>query len=84
LGRPRLAVRATERIESRAGRTDFVRATLEWRGGSWIATPAGPQISGHLTPQSRAHALLVVPEAAERLEAGDEAEAWVLRLPDGT
>jgi molybdopterin molybdotransferase len=84
VGRPRLTVRAAERIESRAGRTDFVRVTLEWRGGSWIATPAGPQISGHLTPQSRAHALLVVPEEAERLETRDEAEAWVLRLPDGT
>jgi hypothetical protein len=33
-------------------------------------------------PQSRAHALLVVPEARERLDPGDAAEAMLLRWPD--
>jgi molybdopterin molybdotransferase len=81
LDRPRLAVRAAEAVESRAGRTDLVRATLEWRAGGWWARPAGPQVSGHLAPQSRAHALLVVPEAAARLAPGDSAGAWLLRWP---
>jgi len=82
LDRPRVPVRAGVRIESRAGRTDFVRCVLTWREGGLVATPAGPQVSGHLSPQARAHALLVVPEACERLEAGAAAEALVLRPPE--
>lgn len=81
LDRPRLAVRAARDIASRAGRTDFVRVTLAAKDGAWWATPAGEQVSGHIAPQSRAHALLVVPEAAERLAAGADAEALVLRWP---
>ncbi len=82
LDRPRVPVRAAEHIGSRAGRTDFVRCTLAWREGSLWATPAGAQISGHLAPQARAHALLIVPEPAAELAAGEAAEALVLRLPD--
>jgi len=81
LDRPRALVRAARAIESRAGRTDFVRCELEWRDCELWATPAGAQISGHLAPQSRAHGLVVVPEADERLEAGESAVALVLRLP---
>ncbi len=64
LDRPQLTVRSRERIESRTGRTDFVRVVLESREGTWWAAPAGAQVSGHLTPQSRAHALMIVPESA--------------------
>lgn len=82
LDRPRLGVRSAVAVESRSGRTDFVRATLERRDDGWWATPAGAQVSGHLMPQSRAHALLVVPEASESLAPGAPAEAWVLRWPE--
>lgn len=82
LDRPRLEVRADHRIESRAGRTDFVRVMLDRRDGVWRAKEAGAQISGHVLPQSRAHALLVVPESRERIDAGDAAEAMLLRWPD--
>ena len=83
LDRPRVPVRVAERIESRAGRTDFVRATLTWRDDGLLwATPAGAQVSGHLTPQSRAHGLLLVPEASESLEPGDRAHALVMRPPE--
>ena len=41
----------------------------------------GAQVSGHLKPQSRADALLVVPAEAEALREGDAAEALVLRFP---
>jgi molybdopterin molybdotransferase len=84
LDRPRVPVRVAGRVESRAGRTDFVRSTLTWReDGLLWATPAGAQVSGHLGPQSRAHGLLIVPEASERLEQGDRAVALVLRPPEG-
>jgi molybdopterin molybdotransferase len=82
LDRPRLEVRADHRIESRAGRTDFIRVTLARREGAWWAKEAGAQISGHVLPQSRAHALLIVPESRERIDAGDAAEAMLLRWPD--
>jgi len=82
LDRPRLPVRVAQAIVSREGRTDFVRVTLERREGALWAAPAGDQVSGHLTPQSRAHALLVVPEASAALAVGDAAEAWLLRWPD--
>jgi molybdopterin molybdotransferase len=82
LDRPRVPVHVAAPVESRAGRTDFVRATLEWREGELWATPAGAQLSGHLRPQSQAHALLVVPEAAERLAVSERAEALVLRMPE--
>jgi molybdopterin biosynthesis enzyme len=59
-----------------------VRVTLERRDGAWWAKEAGPQVSGHLTPQARAHALLVIPEDAARLDEGATATAWVLRWPD--
>ncbi|HVP14716.1 MAG TPA: gephyrin-like molybdotransferase Glp [Terriglobales bacterium] len=81
LDRPILDVRAGARVPSAAGRRDFVRATLEVRDGTWWASPAGPQVSGYLTPQSRAHALLVVPEEAAELGPGDRAQALLLRWP---
>ncbi|MBI5709907.1 MAG: molybdopterin molybdotransferase MoeA [Candidatus Eisenbacteria bacterium] len=81
LDRPSLEVRCRVAIASRSGRTDFVRATLEWRGGAWWAAPAGEQVSGHLTPQARAHALVIVPEEVERLEPGASARALLLRWP---
>jgi molybdopterin molybdotransferase len=82
LERPWLDVRVEKPFRSQAGRRDFARATLSPHGGEWWAAPAGPQISGYLTPQSRAHALLVVPEEAASLEPGDKARALLLRWPD--
>ena len=82
LERPRVPVRAAHAIASREGRTDFVRVTLEPRADALWATVAGDQVSGHLTPQSRAHALLIVSEERATLAAGDAAEALLLRWPD--
>ncbi|MCC6649547.1 MAG: molybdopterin molybdotransferase MoeA [Candidatus Eisenbacteria bacterium] len=81
LDRPLVPVRIAAAVESREGRTDFVRCALEWRLGALWAVPAGAQVSGHLTPQSRAHALVVVPDGIAALAHGDEAAALLLRLP---
>ncbi|MFM7231072.1 MAG: gephyrin-like molybdotransferase Glp [bacterium] len=81
LDRPRAPVVCGAAVPSRAGRTDLVRCTLAWRDGRLVATPTGAQVSGHLTPQASAHALLVVPEQADALAAGDAAEAIVWELP---
>ena len=82
LDRPRVPVRTGQVIESRAGRTDFVRVRLTRGPDGLMAHEAGAQVSGHLAPQSRAHALLIVPEEAPRLEAGDQASALLLRWPE--
>ena len=82
LDRARAPVRASEGLASRIGRTDFVRVTLEWRGRELWARAAGDQVSGHLAPQSRAHALLVMPDSVAALSAGDAAEALLLRWPE--
>lgn len=84
LDRPRLEVRIARRMASAAGRTDFLRATLTRSGGTWWAAQAGEQISGHLTPQARSHALVIVPAETPALEAGDAAEALILRWPEST
>ncbi len=81
LDRPHIAVRTAEAIPSRARRTDFVRVTLERRADGFWAHLAGDQSSGHLTPQSRAHALLVGPDDVAALATGDTAEAMILRWP---
>jgi molybdopterin molybdotransferase len=82
LDRPRLEAKAAAPIESREGRTDFVRVTLERRDGAWWASPAGAPVSGHIAPQSRAHALLVIPAATTQLSAGESAQALLLRWPE--
>jgi molybdopterin molybdotransferase len=81
LDRARAPVRAARAISSATGRTDFVRCALEWREGALWASPTGAQVSGHLAPQSRADALLVVPAERESLAEGETAEALLLRLP---
>jgi len=82
LDRPRIDVRSAVVIESREGRTDFVRVTLERRADGWWAHPAGKQVSGHLAPQSRAHALLVIPPGRGRMDEGEAGSALVLRWPE--
>lgn len=82
LDRPRIDVKAAAAIESREGRTDFVRVTLERRDGGWWANPAGAAVSGHLSPQSRAHALLLVPAAARQIAVGENAKAFLWRWPE--
>lgn len=82
LDRPRVEVKAAAAIESREGRTDFVRVTLERRDGAWWASPVGAPVSGHLAPQSRAHALLVVPAPARSVAPGETAQALLLRWPE--
>ena len=83
LDRPRLEVRVRRSRSPRArAAPTSCASTLERRDGEWWASPAGDQVSGHLTPQSRAHALLVVPEAATELSAGATADAWLLRWPE--
>jgi len=78
LGLPRITVRCATDIRLAANLTEFVRVTLDRRGGEFYATPTGNQSSGVLSSLSRAHALLIGPASVTLLKAG--AQATVLLL----
>jgi hypothetical protein len=69
-----------DRSNRAAGAPTSCAACWLWRDGAWWAEPAGAQISGHLTPQSRADALIVVAEPVEALAAGDVRAGAALAL----
>lgn len=80
LHRPRLPVRAAERIPSARDVTHFHRVLLEeGEDGIPRARLTGPQGSGMLRSMVEADALLPVPEGVEALEEGAPGEAIPLR-----
>lgn len=79
---PTIAVRCGTAISSKRGLTHFLRVRLErseTEDDRPIAHLAGPQGSGILTSLALADGLLVVPEDADGLEAGDVARAVPLQ-----
>jgi molybdopterin molybdotransferase len=65
-------------VKTRAGRTEFVRVTLQRDGEGYIATSTGNQSSGALISMSKADGLLVVPTGNNGLEAGATARVqWL-------
>lgn len=86
MGHPRLFRRTVQArlagsVKTRAGRTEFVRVTLQRDGDGYIATSTGNQSSGALVSMSKADGLLVVPAERNGLEAGETA---TVQLLDGT
>jgi molybdopterin molybdotransferase len=65
---PVVAARLEQEVASRAGREDYVRVQLQPRGGEIWARPLPSPNS--LATLARADGLIVVPESAERLDAG--------------
>jgi molybdopterin molybdotransferase len=59
-------------------REDYLRATLEWRAGGWVAAPFARQDSAMLKPLARADALLRRPPFQAALADGAEIE--IIRL----
>ena len=78
-----IRVRVAEPIESKAGLAHFLRVRLEPDGaGGLAARLTGGQGSGIMSSMAEADALLVVPEAVERLAEGEEAVAIPLPAAD--
>ena len=76
---PTLRVRVAEQINTKGALTHFLRARLTRDAdGTWLAKLTGPQGSGMISSMAQADALLVVPEATDVIEAGEEAD--VIRL----
>jgi molybdopterin molybdotransferase len=68
----------TEPVTVRKGHRTFLRAVLRRERGERIVSTTGPQGSGLLRSMSRANALIVVPEDAERLDRGERVEVMLL------
>lgn len=83
LGLQRLGVRCATAIPVAQGLTEFVRVTLERRGGEIFAAPTGNQSSGVLSSLSRAQALLIGPARATLLKPGDQATVLLLETGAG-
>ena len=61
----------SEPLDNRGQRRHYVRVRLDPDGsGGLLAHPAGAQGAGNLTSLVQANGLLVVPEEAERVDAG--------------
>ena len=75
-----LPARLGRDVRHKAGRLEFVRATLERRGRDLIAVPLANQASGATTSTGWATALVLIPLEAGDLPAG--AEVDVLRFGD--
>jgi molybdopterin molybdotransferase len=73
-----IPVTAGERIGSKPDKAHFQRVVLEPGDPHPLARTTGAQGSGILTSMTRAHALLVLPEGATGLEAGER--GWAMPL----
>jgi molybdopterin molybdotransferase len=76
--RARVPARLASDLRRKAGRTEFVRVTLDLAVSPWTATPLAHQGSGNLRSIATAHGLLEVPGPVEHLEAGTPVEIRLL------
>jgi molybdopterin molybdotransferase len=67
-----------ENVSQRPGKTRFLRARLEARGGRWLAFSAGEQATGMLKTLVRADGLAVLPAGRAAFLAGEEVDVHVL------
>lgn len=76
--RSSLSVRLGEAIE-RGDRRHYVRARLRFEDGGVIAVPTGDQGSHRISSTLDADALVIIPEGTGSMEAGEIANALLLR-----
>ncbi len=78
LGRVEVEAILEEDIKKKPDRRYFMRAVVEQRDGVYYAQLAGPQGSGMLRPIASADGLLVLPEDATQIKAGEKATVQLL------
>lgn len=71
LFRRTITANLTEDFQDRKGRVHFVRVTLSRNNGEYLATPTGTQGSGVLMSMAQAQGLMVIPDQAEKVLAGE-------------
>jgi molybdopterin molybdotransferase len=76
--RARVPARLARDLRRKAGRTEFVRVTLDLSTSPWTASPLVQQGSGNLRSIASAHGLLEVPGPIDHFEAGTPVEVRLL------
>ena len=66
------------------GRTEFVRAQLEFHAGEWLAYAHRQQGSGAMSSLTAGSALVIAPQHRGKLEAGETLKAIVQNMPRRT
>jgi len=59
-------------------RPEYVRGTIKWKDGKFLAESTGNQISSRLLSFRSANALLLVPQKEGFIEAGEELDALII------
>lgn len=78
LSRPSVTAVLTRPLSHSAGRREFVRARIEWRGTAFHATPTGAQGSHRLASLAGAQAFVIAHEDRENYAAGEAIPAILL------
>lgn len=81
LQRQIVSVRLNGEVRRRAGRREYIRATVRWKDNLFEATPTGSQGSGVLSSMLGANGLVVIPEEASHIASGTILPAIILSLP---
>jgi len=82
LFRRTIRARLAHDLKDRAGRTHFVRATLQRDADGYIARSTGAQGSGVLMSMAQADGFVIVPSDQETLNAGDTVSVQLLQGMD--
>jgi len=82
LFRRTITARLGHDLKDRAGRSHFVRATLQRDADGYIASSTGTQGSGVLMSMALADGFIIVPAETEALKAGDEVSVQLLQGMD--
>lgn len=82
LFRPMVEAELLQGLRSPEGKRSFLRAVVATADGRVTATLTGPQGSGMIHSLVDANALLVIPEATRRMEAGERVKALLIEQPE--
>ena len=76
--RPQVEAELAEAITRTPGRREYLRGHTHWQNGRFVAQPLSGQSSANLQSLSRANSLLIVPEQATEMRAGQQISVLLL------
>ena len=76
--RTQVEAELTEAITHTPGRREYLRGHTFWQNGRFVAQPLSGQSSANLQSLSRANSLLIVPEQATEMRAGQQISVLLL------
>jgi molybdopterin molybdotransferase len=78
LFRPVIEAILKEEIRKKAGRRQFIRASVSLKENQYVVTTTGEQGSGILKSMVKANGLIVIPEDLEIVRAGEKVKVQLL------